>query len=134
MQFGRCSNLLRSLIRRAFTRQWLQFEILDVGGFGYAPSYKKPDNAHAGKRLLQCCRSGAEMRARRQHVIEQSDHSWIGVLERMVDRVVRLDLLRRGTILLIMHGRGAGALDDEFAHIERGLSANAPQIRTSRSS
>ena len=76
--------------------QWLQLEILDIGRFWHTPRNKKANDPHAGERLLERGRRGAEMRARRKHVVEQSDHLGIGVAERVVDRVIRQDLVRRG--------------------------------------
>ena len=88
----------------AYRGAWapLKLKILDVRGLRYAAGNEEPDDPHAWKRLLERSRGRAEMRAGREHVVEQPDHLWNRIADRLVDRVVRLDLLGRRTVLLIM--------------------------------
>ena len=67
------------------------------------------------------------MRARSEHVIEQTDHLRGGMRRALVDAVVRLKLLRGWPVFLIVHSGDAGALNDEFAHVELGSDTNATQ-------
>ena len=90
----------------------------------HSPCKEQANHSHVPKLAEQNGTDSSIMGARRQHVVDDRDHSRFGPHQVHVDAIARHNLIRSWALPAVVCRRGARRLDNQFADIQVRLASN----------